>query len=48
MIYEVTQMASRTRARSAVTGKFVKKKYAQKHPDTTVVETIKTQKGGKN
>jgi hypothetical protein len=28
-------------ARSATTGKFVKKTYATKHPRTTVVETIK-------
>jgi hypothetical protein len=28
-------------ARSATSGKFVKKTYAKKHPRTTVVETIK-------
>jgi hypothetical protein len=28
-------------ARSAKTGEFVKKDYAQKHPSTTVVETVK-------
>ncbi len=27
-------------ARSAVTGKFVTKKHAAKHPKTTVVETV--------
>jgi len=30
--------------RSAVTGKFVKKEYAKKHPSTTVRETIKKKK----
>lgn len=30
-----------TVARSASTGKFVKESYAKKHPNTTVVETIK-------
>jgi hypothetical protein len=28
-------------ARSAKTGRFVKKGYAKRHPDTTVVETVK-------
>jgi hypothetical protein len=28
-------------ARDAKTGEFVTKKYAEKHPDTTVVETVK-------
>jgi len=28
-------------ARSAKTGRFVKKSYADKHPDTTVVESVK-------
>lgn len=28
-------------ARSAISGKFVTKKYAAQHPKTTVVETIK-------
>jgi len=31
-------------ARSAISGKFVKKSYADKHPKTTVVETIKPTK----
>ena len=35
---------SRKAARSAVTGQFVKKSYATKHPKTTVVETIKNPK----
>jgi hypothetical protein len=30
-----------TRARSSVTGKFVKKSYAKKHPRTTEVERVK-------
>lgn len=30
-----------TKARSAVTGKFVKKSYAKKHPKTTVIERSK-------
>jgi len=33
--------------RSAKTGKFVTEKYAKKHPDTTVKETIKTTKKSK-
>jgi len=33
--------------RSAVNGKFVKKSYAEKHPKTTVKETIKTTKKSK-
>lgn len=39
-------MAKKTRkaARSAITGRFVKKSYAKKHPKTTVVETIKKKK----
>ena len=28
-------------ARSAKTGRFVKKSYADRHPNTTVVETVK-------
>ena len=34
---------SKTRkiSRSAVTGRFVKKEYAKKHPKTTTTETIK-------
>lgn len=35
---------SGTKARSAITGKYVKKGYAQKHPRTTVVETDKKKK----
>ena len=31
-------------ARSAKTGKFVKKSYADRHPNTTVVETVKRKK----
>lgn len=31
-------------ARSAVNGRFVKMSYAKKHPNTTVVETIKKKK----
>jgi hypothetical protein len=35
-------MASKIKiARSAKTGRFVKKSYAKKHPNTTVVETVK-------
>ena len=34
------------RSRSAVTGKFVKKSYAKRHPKTTVNETVK-KSGGK-
>jgi hypothetical protein len=36
---------SRVKARSAVTGKFVEKSYAKKHPRTTVVERISKKKG---
>jgi hypothetical protein len=28
-------------ARSAITGRFIKKSYAKKHPKNTVIETIK-------
>jgi hypothetical protein len=31
-------------SRSAITGQFVKKSYAEKHPKTTVRETIKKKK----
>jgi hypothetical protein len=41
---EVRQMASRKAARSAISGKFVTKKYASQHKKTTVVETIKNPK----
>jgi len=33
--------------RSAKTGKFVTEKYAKKHPNTTVKETIKNKKKSK-
>ena len=33
------------RARSAVTGQFVKKATAARHPDTTVLESTKTARG---
>ena len=33
-----------TRARSAITGKYVKKSFAKKHPKTTVVEKTKKKK----
>ena len=35
---------SGTRARSAITGRFVSKKTAKRHPKTTVVETVKKPK----
>ena len=35
---------SRTVARSAVTGRFVKKAYSDKHPKTTVVEKVPSKK----
>lgn len=35
---------SRKVSRSAKTGRFVPKKYADKHPSTTVTETVKTSK----
>ena len=35
----------RRAARSAVTGKFVRKSYAKQHPRTTVVETMRRKKG---
>ena len=34
-------MAKQTRCRSAISGKFVTKSYADKHPKTTVKETVK-------
>lgn len=34
-------------ARSAKTGRFVKRSYAKKHPSTTVVETVKKPKQGR-
>lgn len=30
--------------RSAITGRFVKKEFAQKNPDTTISETVKKNK----
>ncbi len=45
----VSKMARRggtTRARSAKTGRFVKKSTAKKHPSTTVVEKVKKPKRG--
>ena len=33
-------MAEYKRARDAITGRFVTLKYAEEHPDTTVVETV--------
>jgi hypothetical protein len=38
---------TRTVSRSAVTGKFVKPRYAKQHPKTTVREKIKSNKQGK-
>jgi len=38
--------STRKVSRSAITGKFVKHKYAKKHPRTTVTERIK-KTGGK-
>jgi hypothetical protein len=37
-------MHKQTRVRSAVTGEFVKKEEAVKHPKTTVKETVKSTK----
>ncbi len=37
-------MSARKIARSAITGKFVKESYANKHKKTTVVETVKKPK----
>jgi len=34
-------MAKGKRARSAKTGRFVKKSFAKKHPSTTILETVK-------
>ena len=34
----------RKRARSAITGRFVSKRTAKRHPKTTVVETVKKRK----
>jgi hypothetical protein len=39
-----TVKASVKASRSAVSGKFVTKKYAEEHPQTTVRETIKKKK----
>lgn len=35
-------MASRKLSRSAITGKFVKPATAQRHPKTTVTETVRS------
>jgi len=37
----MTKKKTQTRYRDAGTGKYVKKKYAEKHPKTTVKETDK-------
>lgn len=37
-------MAKNIRCRSAITGKFVTKQYADKNPKTTVKETVKKAK----
>ena len=37
-------MAKSVRCRCAITGKFVTKSYANKHPKTTVKETVKKSK----
>ncbi len=39
-------MATRKVSRSAITGRFVKPATAQRHPKTTVTETVRS-KGGK-
>lgn len=39
-------MAKINAGRSAVTGKFVKQTYANKHPKTTVKEIVKTESKG--
>lgn len=36
--------STRKVSRSAVTGRFVKKGYAERHPKTTVRETVRTPK----
>jgi signal recognition particle subunit SEC65 len=33
-----------TRARSSITGRYVKKEYAKKHPKTTEIEKVKRKK----
>ncbi len=38
-------MPAKKRARNAKDGQFVTKKYAKKHPNTTVVETVKKRRG---
>lgn len=37
-------MAPRKQARSAITGRYVKKSTAQRHPRTTVIETTRKAK----
>ena len=39
-----SKSSSGSKARSAITGKYVKKSYAKKHPKTTVVEKTKKKK----
>lgn len=39
-----TKGKTRKVSRSAKTGRFVKRVYAEKHPDTTVTETVKIRK----
>lgn len=36
--------SSSTKARSAISGKYVKKSYAKSHPKTTVLESTKKKK----
>lgn len=40
----VRDLAKQSRYRSAVSGKFVTKQYADKHPKTTVKESVKKSK----
>ncbi|MGA9698127.1 hypothetical protein ACVBEE_06685 [Acinetobacter sp. ANC 3781] len=40
-------MATKKVSRDAGTGRFVTEKYAQKHPKTTVTETVKPTKSSK-
>ena len=43
-VIPMTAKKSGTRARSAITGKFISKGAAKRHPKTTVVETVKNRK----
>ncbi|MCH8878041.1 MAG: hypothetical protein IIA89_14680 [Chloroflexi bacterium] len=36
----MSKKKTRTIHRSAKTGRFIRKRYADKHPDTTVAETV--------